>query len=317
MDVLRLESEAERLLRHGLANSTTKTYSSAQQIFLEFCARLQFSPLPASEETLILFVAELAQSRAHSTIKSYLSAVRHLQVIHGLGNPLKGTLRLELVLRGIQRTRPKCTRPRLPITPQILRIIKNSLDSSPSFDSTMLWAACSMAFFGFMRCAEFTTSSTTSFDSRANLLASDVAIDSHQSPSTVAISIKMSKTDQFGSGITIFLGRTSNELCPVAALLHYLAIRPTQDGPLFILEDGRFLSKDLLVQKLRQALSAGGIDSSSYSGHSFRIGAATTAAACGIEDSLIKILGRWSSTAYQRYIKVPAADLAQLSQALS
>ena len=35
-----------------------------------------------------------------------------------------------------------------------------------------------------------------------------------------------------------------------------------------------------------------------YSGHSFRIGAATTAAAKGIEDCIIKILGWWESLAY-------------------
>ena len=236
-------------------------------------------------------MVELAQTRAHSTIKSYLSAVRHLHVIHGLGNPLKDTLRLDLILRGVQRAKPKGTRTRLPVTPRILRFIKSSLDFSPGFDSTMLWAACCTAFFGFMRCAEFTTSSTSSYSSRGDLLAEGVAVDSHLEPSVIAIRIKRSKTDQFSTGVTIYLGRTNNELCPVVALLNYLAIRHTQGGPLFVLQDGRFLSKDLLVQRVRQALSAQGMDSSSYSGHSFRIGAATTAAACGIEDSLIKVLG--------------------------
>ena len=287
--------------RAYVANSTTKTYSSAQQIFTEFCARLQFTPLPVSEEILILFVAELTQTRPHSTIKSYLSAVRHLHVVRGLGNPLRDTVRLDLILRGVQRSKPKGTCPRLPITPQILHIIKSSLDASPGFDSTMLWAACSTVLFGFMQCADFTTPSAPSYDRRANLLASDVAVNSYQDPSVIAVKIKMSKMDQFVSGVTIYVGRT-DELCPITVLLNYLAIGPTQDGPLFVLEDSRFRLKDLLVQRVCLALSAQGVDSSSYSGHSFRISAATTVAACGIEDSLIKVLGRWSSSASQLYI---------------
>ena len=101
-----------------------------------------------------------------------------------------------------------------------------------------------------MRCAEFTTSSTSSCSSRGDLLAEDVAVDSHLEPSVIAIRIKGSKRDQFSAGVTIYLGRTNNELCPVVALLNYLAIRHIQGGPLFVLQDGRFLSKDLLVQRV-------------------------------------------------------------------
>ena len=60
---------------------------------------------------------------------------------------------------------------------------------------------------------------------------------------------------------------------------------------------------------MRAALSKAGVVSSEYCGHSFRIGAATMAAALGLEDSLIKALGRWESSAYQLYVKLPRETL--------
>ena len=60
-----------------------------------------------------------------------------------------------------------------------------------------------------------------------------------------------------------------------------------------------------------------GLEASKFAGHSFRIGAATTAAARGVEDSLIKTLGRWESSAYLLYVRIPRERLAGLSTVLS
>ena len=57
--------------------------------------------------------------------------------------------------------------------------------------------------------------------------------------------------------------------------------------------------------------------SGNYSGHSFHIGAATTAASQGLPDHLIKILGRWSSDAYQRYSRTSAGSLSVVSSQLT
>jgi len=67
---------------------------------------------------------------------------------------------------------------------------------------------------------------------------------------------------------------------------------------------------------VREALQKAGVDQSRYCGHSFRIGAATTAAAKGMEDSIIKTLGRWNSLAYLQYVKIPRDQLASYSSLL-
>ena len=58
-----------------------------------------------------------------------------------MGNPLREMVWLDLVLKGVQRAKPKGSHPRLPITPRVLRIIKRSIDVHPGFDSTMLRVA--------------------------------------------------------------------------------------------------------------------------------------------------------------------------------
>ncbi len=137
-----------------------------------------------------------------------------------------------------------------------------------------MWAACCLGFFGFLRCGEFILPDATPFDETAHLTSADVAVDSHTNPTLLAITIKKSKTDQFGEGATIYLGKTSASICPVTAILQYLAVRPPDAGPLFISSDQKPITKQVFVKKIRAVLERVGIDSSGYKGHSFRIGAA-------------------------------------------
>ena len=103
----------------------------------------------------------------------------------------------------------------------------------------------------------------------------------------------------------------------MSALLAYIPIRGSEPGPLFRFENRSPLTREALVREVWAALQQAGVDPTHYLGHSFRSGAATMAAAAGIQDSLIKILGRWQSLASQLYVQRPKESLTSVSTRLA
>ena len=228
--------------------------------------------------------------------------------------------RLEQVLKGIKLVQAKHNakaKPRLPISLDILHKLRSVWLSNPSEDTRMLWAAAAMCFFGFLRSGELTVPSITGYEEGAHLSFQDVSVDSLEAPQMLKVKIKASKTDPFRTGLDIFIGRTQCCLCPVTAVLTYMIRRGSAPGPLFQFSNGTPLTRSYFVSKVKEALTEAGIDNSCYSGHSFRSGAATTAAEQGIGETTIKTFGRWRSNAYQVYIKTPRAQLAGVSRRLA
>lgn len=316
-----MDPSVQQYLAHSLAPATVSTYRSATSRYLRFCTHHGLHPLPLCASTVTRFAAHLADSNmVFGTIKAYLSGIRFFQIRNGLPDPCLGSIPLlNYVLRGIHRLGPGAPRsPRLPITPGILRLLLDAWSHAPDdarHDSVMLWAACCTGFFGFLRAGEFTCSSWQAF--HADMLSPrDISVDSRDQPTVVSVHLRRSKSDPFGHGVTIHLGRTGLPICPVVALLAYLALRGQRPGPLFLFRDGSPLSRQRLIHQVRQVLQTHGMEISAFTGHSFRIGAATTAASMGFEDSYIQVLGRWRSTAYQRYIRSPVRALAASSPRL-
>ena len=254
-------------------------------------------------------------------MKCYLAAVRHLHIAEGAADPqISRMARLEKILRGIKLTQAKGTgrrKERLPISIDILAKLKGAWQVEVPQDSAMLWAAATLCFFGFFRAGELTIRTESGYDASAHVSFQDVSIDSLTTPQTLQVRLKSSKTDPFRTGVDVFVGRTYCSLCPVSAVLDYMTRRGSAPGPLFIFADGKPLTRARFVAEVKAALSWAGVDSTYYSGHSFRSGAATTAARQGIGDATIKMLGRWRSSAYQVYIKTPRAQLAKVSQTLA
>ena len=133
----------------------------------------------------------------------------------------------------------------------------------------------------------------------------------HLTGDRYTVYIEQSKTDPFHCGHTITIHATDTSTCSVRAFRLYAeATTPLQDNsPVF--NGGRFspLSRQHVTATIRQLLQNTQYSYQHYASHGFRHGAATTAAATGIPDWLIKILGIWKSNAFQVYIHSAPAML--------
>lgn len=171
----------------------------------------------------MLFATWLISTRhlAPSSTSVYLSAVRSLHVDNGVPDPMVDTYRLQRLVRGIKRSSGPSRLVRLPITRPLLNLLQQSL-SGDAFDHRMFWAACCLAFFGFLhvRVSEFTCS--YHFDPASHLCISDISIDS---AGLIHLHIKTSKTDPFRKGVTLHIGPSGQSICAVSALRSYLALR--------------------------------------------------------------------------------------------
>ena len=105
------------------------------------------------------------------------------------------------------------------------------------YTDLMFWAAYTLAFFGFLRWAEFTTP-PAGFSVQIHLTPSDIKVHKKPFPSRMFVQLKSSKTDQFRRGFRLVLAKCDSVLCPIAAMMPYLSCRGPSQGPLFCLEDG-------------------------------------------------------------------------------
>jgi len=235
-----LATSVQRYFQEGLAPSTRRSYEAAIKRFNTFCTKYNIiDPFPVTEYTLCCFTAYLAnEGLSPQTGKTYLAGVRNMQLSLGLPDPRDQSSLpiLKRVQAGISRVRLRQGTPakiRLPITAPLLLRIKHHLESSSHPCKLALWAVCCTAFFGFFRLGELLLDAQATFDSSTHLAWGDIAVDNPTNPTMLRVHLKRSKTDQFGTGADIVLGRTDANLCPVAAVLGYIAIRGCQPGPFF------------------------------------------------------------------------------------
>eukprot|EP00117_Sycon_ciliatum_P034800 scpid21606/ scgid26485/ Integrase/recombinase xerD homolog len=306
-----LTEDVARLASLAIAPSSRRTYSASERRYLDFCQQHGVVALPGSDVTRCYYAA-LMRTLRPASVRTYMSAIWNLHVEMGLEYPNQPTSLLSRVLRGIARSSGP-GRPRLPITTPILRQLCQRLQVSSMrhpVDQAMLQCAFTLAFYGFLRCGELTS-----------LTFGNVALD--QQSFRITITLLQSKTDPDGRGTVVHVGGCTDVIsCPVTAMVRYLtAVSAESQSPrdqLLVYHNGQPLTRADVTREVRTLLPLCGItDPSSYASHSFRIGAATSAAIAGVPEHVIRHMGRWRSDAVLRYIRVEPSEVRLVSEKLA
>ncbi|CAH3194200.1 unnamed protein product, partial [Porites evermanni] len=302
-----LGSRLKQLLEASLSSSSVRTYQRPWQLLYHFQQdRLGYQGpvFPLSINTLALFIAFLAEQKyAASTVLTYISAVSYPHRLASLTDPTKADM-IQIALRGYSKLNPSFD-VRLPISLPILENIIAASDHTQSalYYRKMTQAMYAFAFFAALRVGELTY--RTHQSQRNLILLNQITFMETRegSISAIKLTLRNYKHSDTSKPVDIFLYR-EHPVCPVSLLLAYLNLRGNFPGPLFCWPDASPISRSFFTSALTAALNFCNLDVSKYKSHSFRIGAASWAAAKGFSDAQIRSFGRWNSNAFLRYIRI-------------
>ena len=297
-DIKALQEETLLNLENSKANNTVRAYKSDFNDFLIFCAQNGFKSLPSDPKIVSLYLTYLSTKNAKmSTLKRRLVSIGVIHKLKGLYLDTKHPAIIENIM-GIKRRKGSIQKAKKPILINNLKKIINVIDQEKKEEIKKLRDR-SIILIGF------------SGGFRRNEIVSIDYDDLDFVPEGLKISIRRSKTDQFGEGFTKALPYFDNsQYCPVVSLKKLLDLSKINTGPVFRrLIKGSKLSENRLTDQtvallIKKYINLAGIDNKNYSGHSLRSGFATSAAESGAEErSIMAMTGHKSTEMVRRYIK--------------
>ena len=297
-DIKALKEETLLNLKNSKANNTVRAYKSDFKDFSLFCVQNGFKSLPSEPKIVSLYLTHLSTKDVKmSTIKRRLVSIG---VIHKLKGYYLDTKHPSIIenLMGIKRRKGSIQKGKKPLLINHLKEIINVIDKENKNEIVKIRDR-SIILVGF------------SGGFRRNEIVSLDYDDLDFLPEGLKISLKRSKTDQFGEGFIKGLPYFDNhQYCPVLSLKKWIEISKINSGPLFRrFTKGSNLSVNRLTDQtvallIKKYLQLTGIDSKNYSGHSLRSGFATSAAESGAEErSIMAMTGHKSTEMVRRYIK--------------
>ncbi len=284
-------------LKSSKANNTLRAYKSDFKDFGAFCAKHGLNSLPSEPKIVSLYLTHLSKNSKISTLRRRLVSISMVHRLKGHYLDTKHPIIVENLM-GIRRVKGSIQKGKKPILINHLKSIIDVINEQKIEEIKKLRdkTIILVGFGGGFRRTEL------------------VSID-HEDLGFVAeglkISIRRSKTDQFGEGMMKGLPYLTNEkYCPVVNLKNWLQISKIKSGPIFRrFSKGSILTKNRLTDQsvvllIKEYLKLAGIENKNFAGHSLRSGFATVAAESGADErSIMAMTGHKTTQMVRRYIK--------------
>lgn len=291
--LVRLGEQAREFAGQAKAGNTLRAYRSDWRHFHTWCEGQGLASMPASAETVALYLTAHAESLATGTLQRRLASLAVAHQTAGHEDPTKGAA-AKLVWQGIRRAKGTAAKGKAPIITADLRRMVEALPEGllGVRDRALLL----VGFAGAFRRSEL-----------VGINRADVAFTLEG----LVISLRRSKTDQEGEGRKVGIPYGSRpETCPVRALAAWVEAAGITEGPIFRpinrhgqVQAGR-LSGHAVALVVKRYAEAAGLDAERYAGHSLRAGLATSAAAAGAsERAIMAQTGHKSERMVRRYIR--------------
>ncbi len=296
-DIKSLHEETLNNLKSSKANNTLRAYKSDFRDFGAFCMKHGFNPLPTEPKVVSLYLTHLSKNSKISTLRRRLVSISMAHKLKGHYLDSKHPIIVENLM-GIRRVKGSIQKGKKPILINHLKLIINAINEQ-KFEEIKKLRDKTIILIGF------------GGGFRRNELISIDYEDLEFVSEGLKITVRKSKTDQFGEGMVKGLPYFNNEIyCPVKNLQKWLEISKIKTGPIFrrfskglSLTDKR-LTDQSVVLLMKEYLSKAGIENKGFAGHSLRSGFATVAADSGADErSIMAITGHKTTQMVRRYIR--------------
>lgn len=299
----RLLQRRDHYLYHSLSTATHLAYDSSLRSYCHFCQTHGLSSEP-TPETLSLYVTFCASFVRPSTLQSYLSGIcSRLEAEYPSVRQARVSPVILRTLAGIKCVHGTAVHRSSPLTvSDLLVVVRHSFRQS-DYDSLLFTTLLLVGFDQLLRLAELCVlSSTARWDSRRLMLRCKVSL----AADAISLFLPGHKADRFFAGSELLITRSTRATSPFPFLLRYLAARDRQfpaKAALWVRKDGSLPTRQWFLLRLRQFFPR------HVTGHSMRRGGAAALAAQGVPFDRIRQLGRWSSDAFEAYVRRHALGL--------